>query len=95
MHNDIPDVNSLLDEELSEEGLDPSMKRKTDSKYNKLVGSHRELKQSYDKLHRKTLSGSDGNEFSEPRVQQLWKIALEGSFSPEELDSLRVSVMLS
>jgi len=94
MHNDIPDMNALLEESLAEEGpVDPSSK-KMDSKYNSLVGAHKELKEGYDKLHRKMASGPGGSEFTEPRVEALWKMAIAANFSPDEISSLRVSQSL-
>nr|CAG4649493.1 EOG090X09CU [Scapholeberis mucronata] len=54
--------------------------------------SHRELKHGYDRLERMTLLGPKSRDFEEPKVQGLWKIALKGDFSPEELESLRTEL---
>ena len=40
------------------------------------------------------LSGPKSTEFDEPQVQTLWAVAQKGDFSPEELDSLRVTSQL-
>lgn len=54
--------------------------------------SHRELKHGYDRLERMTLQGPKSRDFEEPKVQGLWKIALKGDFSSEELESLRTEL---
>jgi len=56
---------------------------------NDLRTKHRELKDGYDVLHKKVAGGRESQEFSEPRVANLWKLAKQGAFSPEELESLR------
>lgn len=54
--------------------------------------THRQLKHGYDRLERMTLLGPKSRDFEEPKVQGLWKIALKGDFSPEELESLRTEL---
>ncbi|XP_046656659.1 alpha-2-macroglobulin receptor-associated protein-like isoform X1 [Daphnia pulicaria] len=54
--------------------------------------THRELKYGYDRLERMTLSGPKSRDFEEPKVQGLWKIALNGDFTSEELESLRTEL---
>jgi len=49
-----------------------------------------ELRNGFDRLDRLTAKGPNHKEFIEPKVQGLWKIALEAKFSPEELLSLKV-----
>lgn len=39
-----------------------------------------------------TLLGPKSRDFEEPKVQGLWKIALKGDFSSEELESLRTEL---
>ena len=51
---------------------------------------HREIKDGYDILHKKAASGPTSVDFAEPRVQNLWKIALKSDFTPDELSSLQV-----
>lgn len=43
-------------------------------------------------MHYLASKGPDSKEFVEPKVQGLWKIALESNFSPDELESLRVEL---
>ncbi len=54
--------------------------------------THRELKYGYDRLERMTLLGPKSRDFEEPKVQGLWKIALKGDFTSEELESLRTEL---
>lgn len=54
---------------------------------------HRGLKDGYDRLHRLTATGPNSKEFIEPKVQGLWKVALESDFTHEELESLRIELM--
>jgi len=39
-----------------------------------------------------TLLGPKSRDFEEPKVQGLWKIALKGDFTSEELESLRTEL---
>lgn len=50
----------------------------------------RALKDGIDKLHKKAANGPTSTEFTEPRVQTLWRLALAAKFTPEELQSLNV-----
>ncbi len=50
------------------------------------------MKHGYDRLERMTLLGPKSRDFEEPKVQGLWKIALKGDFSTEELESLRTEL---
>lgn len=51
---------------------------------------HRDLKDSYDRLNRIASKGPKSQDFVEPKVQGLWKIALASNFSADELASLKV-----
>lgn len=53
---------------------------------------HRDIRDGYDRLQRMAAKGPSSNEFAEPKVQGLWRLAVDGDFSPEELESLRVSM---
>lgn len=53
-----------------------------------LKEKHKELKNSYDKLSKMTKERTD-EEFGEFRVQELWKLAMEAKFPPDELASLK------
>lgn len=58
---------------------------------NKLREKHRELKDLYDNLERKTAQGRSRREFVEPKVINLWNSALENNFTAQELAALKVS----
>lgn len=53
-------------------------------------GKHQELKSGYDNLDRLTAQGPNHQEFVEPKVQGLWRIAKQAQFTKDELDSLKV-----
>lgn len=61
-------------------------------KANLLRDKHRKLRDGYDRLHRLAARGPNSKDFVEPKVQGLWRIALEADFKPEELESLRVEL---
>lgn len=54
---------------------------------------HRDLRDGYDRLYRLAVKGPNSKEFVEPKVQGLWRIALETNFTPDELESLRVELL--
>lgn len=58
-----------------------------------LRDKHRNLRDGYDRLHRLASKGPNNKEFVEPKVQGLWKIAIEADFTPDELESLRVELL--
>lgn len=62
-------------------------------KTNQLREKHRDLRDGYDRLNRLAAKGPNSKEFVEPKVQGLWKIALETDFTTDELESLRVELM--
>lgn len=57
---------------------------------NKLREKHRDLKDSYEKLEKK-VKGKNRREFVEPKVINLWNVALESNFTAQELAALKVS----
>lgn len=59
-------------------------------KINLLRDNHREIKEHFDHLSLLAESGPASREFVEPRVNRLWRIALESNFSSSELESLKV-----
>lgn len=50
---------------------------------------HSDLKAGYDYLNSKVVV-QGGMEFEEPQVNSLWEMAKNASFTPQELDSLKV-----
>lgn len=59
---------------------------------NKLREKHRELKDAYDGLERKTSQGRKRREFVDPKVINLWNVALENNFTASELAALKVTL---
>lgn len=60
---------------------------------NLLRDKHNEIKDGFDRLHQIAAKGPASKEFLEPKVQGLWKIALESNFTPSELESLRTELL--
>jgi len=56
---------------------------------NEVTRKAKEMKQSYDRLHRLATNQGEEHMFGEPKVAGLWKLALNAKFEPEELESLR------
>lgn len=54
-----------------------------------LKEKHSDLKAGYEYLNSKVVVRG-GMEFEEPQVNSLWEMAKNASFTPQELDSLRV-----
>ncbi|CAH1975111.1 unnamed protein product [Acanthoscelides obtectus] len=61
-------------------------------KVNMLRDKHKEIRDHYDHLQILAAKGPASKEFVEPKVQGLWKIALESNFTPAELESLKVEL---
>lgn len=49
-----------------------------------------EIKDSFDRLHRLSLTGPNSDEFVEPKVQEIWSKAQKTNFSKDELQLLHV-----
>lgn len=77
-------------EENEESNAVPTKKVDYISKANLLREKHQEIKHGYDNLDRLTAQGRDHQEFIEPKVQGLWRIAKNAQFSKDELASLKV-----
>lgn len=56
---------------------------------NKLRDHHRGIKDNYDRLERIAGRGPNSQDFIEPKVQGLWRIALASNFTEDELSSLK------
>ncbi|XP_022919304.1 alpha-2-macroglobulin receptor-associated protein [Onthophagus taurus] len=87
--NSVDDLDRFNTLELGEE---PPKKDYLD-KTNLVRDKHTELKQGYDRLQLLAYKGPNSKEFIEPKVQELWKVALEANFTPYELESLRVELL--
>lgn len=60
---------------------------------NLLREKHKDIKDGFDHLHLLSAKGPASKEFVEPKVQGLWKIALESNFTPSELHSLKTELL--
>lgn len=63
------------------------------AKANLLRTHHRDLKDSYDRLNRIASKGPKSQDFVEPKVQGLWRIAVKSNFSADELASLKTELL--
>jgi alpha-2-macroglobulin receptor-associated protein len=64
-----------------------------EDKSNQLREKHREIRNSFDNLERAAAKGPNNQDFVEPKVKGLWRVALTSNFSPEELASLKVELL--
>ncbi|XP_032675502.1 alpha-2-macroglobulin receptor-associated protein [Odontomachus brunneus] len=71
----------------------PEQKLSHEEKANLLREKHLELRNGFDRLDILTAKGPNHKEFIEPKVQGLWKIALEAKFSSDELASLKEELL--
>lgn len=78
MFNDV-----LSDEEVKQKHED------FQSQANLLREKHSDLREGYDRLERAAASGPTNEEFIEPKVQGLWKSAIENNFSGDQLAVLK------
>lgn len=60
---------------------------------NKLREKHRDLKDSFENLERKAAQGRGRREFVEPKVINLWNVAIESNFTASELAALKVNII--
>ncbi|OAD56225.1 Alpha-2-macroglobulin receptor-associated protein [Eufriesea mexicana] len=58
-----------------------------------LTEKHVELRNKYERLDELIAKGPNHKEFTEPKVQGLWRIVLESQFSPEERASLKEELL--
>lgn len=79
---DLDAFNTLAEEDDPEKRFELKTKR--------LRELHHDVKDGYDRLYRITAKGPNSQEFIEPQVQGLWKLALNANFTDEELLSLKV-----
>lgn len=88
-----PEKWNLLEEreemtnELPEKKLDHVEKARL------LRDRHQEIQRGFDRLDKLTGEGPNHKDFVEPKVQGLWRMVLEGQFSPEERASLKEELL--
>lgn len=54
---------------------------------------HRDLRDNIDRLERLTAKGPSNQEFVEPKVLGLWRVASEGNFTSDELASIKMELL--
>ncbi|XP_062538249.1 alpha-2-macroglobulin receptor-associated protein [Armigeres subalbatus] len=62
-------------------------------KSNQLRDKHRDIKDNFDRLERIAAKGPKSQDFIEPKVQGLWRIAVSSNFTADELASLKVELL--
>lgn len=62
-------------------------------KVNQLRDMHHDLRDGIDRLNRLAAKGPNSKEFVEPKVQGLWKIAVDSDFTAAELESIRTELL--
>lgn len=62
-------------------------------KVNMIREHHSKIKEGFDHLEKLAGSGPASKEFVEPKVQGLWRIALESNFTAAELQSLKAELL--
>lgn len=60
---------------------------------NMLREKHHGLRDNFDRLERITAKGPNNQEFIEPKVQGLWRVASASNFSTDELASLKIELL--
>jgi hypothetical protein len=60
---------------------------------NEVHSKAKSVKLGYDRLHRLATNQGSESVFKEPRVDELWKLALQADFDPEELESLKLELV--
>ncbi|XP_031845180.1 alpha-2-macroglobulin receptor-associated protein [Nomia melanderi] len=84
-----PEVWNMIEGEEKVTNDIPGQKLNRLQKAALLREKHLEIGSGFDRLDRLAAKGPNHREFIEPKVQGLWRIVLESSFSPEERASLK------
>ena len=67
---------------------------KYESKVNQLRDLNTEVRDGFDRLNLIAAKGPNSKEFIEPQVQNLWMLAVNSNFTNDELESLKVLLLL-
>ncbi|XP_063704875.1 alpha-2-macroglobulin receptor-associated protein [Culicoides brevitarsis] len=73
--------------------IEKTPKKDHSHKVNQLREKHRELKDGYDRLERVASKGPNSEDFVEPKIQGLWRVALASNFTADELASLKIELL--
>ncbi|XP_076655488.1 alpha-2-macroglobulin receptor-associated protein [Halictus rubicundus] len=88
-----PEKWNLLEEQEEITNELPGKKLNHVEKARLLRDSHLEIQKGFDRLDKLTGEGPNHKDFVEPKVQGLWRMVLEGQFSPEERASLKEELL--
>ncbi|XP_023035963.1 alpha-2-macroglobulin receptor-associated protein [Drosophila willistoni] len=66
--------------------------KKFENDLNTLRGHHVGIKDHYDRLERLVSSGPHSQDFIEPKVQGLWRVAMASNFTEKELNSIKTEL---
>lgn len=78
--------------ELKEDGPQDDKRNSHVAKVQQLRHHHKEIRDGFERLENLAAKGPTSREFVEPKVQGLWRIALDSNFTAAELESLRVEL---
>ncbi|XP_073816667.1 alpha-2-macroglobulin receptor-associated protein [Musca autumnalis] len=85
--------NSISNDPNDNEIQTPEMMRsKYESSINEVRDHHRGIKDHYERLERLVSSGPHSQDFIEPKVQGLWRIAQSSNFTEKELASIKTEL---
>lgn len=86
--------NEIMAEETNDVEIQPNVKNNNylDSA-NLLREKHQDIRDNFDRLERVSAKGPNSQEFIEPKVQGLWRIASNSNFTTDELASLKVELL--
>ncbi|XP_043189612.1 alpha-2-macroglobulin receptor-associated protein-like, partial [Amphibalanus amphitrite] len=91
-HHQAREQQEEMSNNIHESDVKPSQnlkRNKSHTDYKSRINDlHEELNRGYDRLHVASISGPDGRDFIEPKVDGLWQMARKGDFTAEELESL-------
>lgn len=88
-HEAFNEINNVEEDSLSEHPVHNDIHQGAQL----LREKHRDLKDSIDRLERITAKGPNSQEFVEPKVQGLWRIAVASNFTADELNSLKIELL--
>lgn len=83
IHSD-PNDNEIYTPEMS--------LKKYENNINLVREHHRGIKDHYDRLERLVSSGPHSQDFIEPKVQGLWRVAQASNFTDKELSSIKTEL---
>ncbi|XP_037026290.1 alpha-2-macroglobulin receptor-associated protein [Bradysia coprophila] len=92
--DELDKFNEIMAEETNEVEIKPNVKNNNylDSA-NLLRSKHQDIRDNFDRLERVAVKGPNSQEFIEPKVQGLWRMASTSNFTVDELASLKVELL--